>query len=253
MTFYVYGVGLLYEVGMDASGNELTAAYSFRAYHYDQRGCTMAMSSADGHTVTDRFDYSAYGTVTSRYTLTGMAAAATPFQYNGAYGVMNLGPQLLQMRARWYHAGIMRFINPDPSVFSGGLNWFAYADGEPFSKLDPFGLWSWSSVAWNLAKGVVVGAAIAAVIVVAAPLAVSAGAAILSSSVIGMSAAAAGTASTAIVTGALGVGAIVGGTATVMDTVHAGSNGDWDRVAYNVGDNRRSSCWNVWRQSVSGK
>ena len=34
----------------------------------------------------------------------------------------------------------MRFLNADPSGFSGGPNWFAYADGNPISLSDPFGL-----------------------------------------------------------------------------------------------------------------
>jgi hypothetical protein len=34
----------------------------------------------------------------------------------------------------------MRFLNADPSGFSGGSNWFAYADGNPISLSDPFGL-----------------------------------------------------------------------------------------------------------------
>src|ERR1051326_4735884 len=44
------------------------------------------------------------------------------------------------MRARYYNPYICRFINADPSGFSGGLNFYAYADGNPVSKLDPFGL-----------------------------------------------------------------------------------------------------------------
>ena len=47
---------------------------------------------------------------------------------------------LLYMRARYYNPYICRFINPDPSGFGGGLNWSCYADGNPISMIDPFGL-----------------------------------------------------------------------------------------------------------------
>jgi YD repeat-containing protein len=55
-TLYVYGAGLLYEV--DGSGN---AKY----YHYDYRGSTVAITDAGGN-VTDRVEYSAYGTTAYR-------------------------------------------------------------------------------------------------------------------------------------------------------------------------------------------
>jgi hypothetical protein len=48
------------------------------------------------------------------------------------------------MRARYYNPYICRFINPDPIGFSGGLNWYVYADGNPVNYLDPYGLWSWT-------------------------------------------------------------------------------------------------------------
>jgi hypothetical protein len=43
-------------------------------------------------------------------------------------------------RARYYNPYLCRFISSDPSGFGGGLNWFAYANGNPVSYLDPFGL-----------------------------------------------------------------------------------------------------------------
>src|SRR5207248_9112786 len=75
----------------------------------------------------------------------------TPFLYNGRYGVMTDANGLLYMRARYYNAYLCRFINADPAGFGGGLNFYAYADGNPISLLDPFGLgavgessgWSW--------------------------------------------------------------------------------------------------------------
>ena len=41
---------------------------------------------------------------------------------------------------------LCRFIDPDPSGFAGGLNFFTYANGNPVSYLDPFGLGYWSDV-----------------------------------------------------------------------------------------------------------
>jgi len=89
--------------------------------------------------VTDRFAYSAYGTLTYR---TGNTD--TPFLFNGRYGVQTDPNGLLYMRARYYNPYICRFINPDPIGFAGGLNWYVYADGNPVNYLDPYGLWSWT-------------------------------------------------------------------------------------------------------------
>ena len=58
----------------------------------------------------------------------------------GRYGVQTDPNGLLYMRARYYNPYICRFINPDPVGFAGGLNWYAYADGNPVNYLDPFGL-----------------------------------------------------------------------------------------------------------------
>jgi RHS repeat-associated protein len=46
---------------------------------------------------------------------------------------------LLNMRARYYHPWIGRFASPDPIGFSGGLNWYAYANGNPINFADPTG------------------------------------------------------------------------------------------------------------------
>jgi RHS repeat-associated protein len=126
--YYVYGLGLVYEVTETA-----TNSYA-RYYHYDYRGSTVALTDDSGN-VTDRFEYSAYGTLISR---TGNTD--TPFLYNGRFGVQTDPNGLLYMRVRYYNPYICRFINPDPIGFSGGLNWYAFADGNPVNYLDPFGL-----------------------------------------------------------------------------------------------------------------
>ena len=151
--YYVYGAGLLYQITETASKtNTLT-------YHYDYRGSTIALS-ADSGLVTDRIEYSAYGLTAYR---TG--TNDTPFLFNGRYGVQTDNNSLLYMRARYYNPYLCRFISADPSGFSGGLNHYAYANGNPVSYLDPFGLGalsessssSWLSTYNSIASTVVPG------------------------------------------------------------------------------------------------
>jgi RHS repeat-associated protein len=126
--YYIYGAGLLYQITEKSTGtNTLT-------YHYDYRGSTIALS-ADNGAVTDRIEYSAYGLTTYRAGTTD-----TPFLYNGRFGVMSEPNGLLYMQARYYNPYLCRFINPDPSGFAGGLNFYAYGNGNPVSYLDPYGL-----------------------------------------------------------------------------------------------------------------
>jgi len=126
--YYIYGAGLLYQITEAATGtNTLT-------YHYDYRGSTVALSGDNG-LVTDRIEYALYGLTTYRF-----GTNDTPFLFNGRYGVQTDPNGLLYMRSRYYNPYLCRFVNPDPSGFNGGLNFYVYAAGNPVSYLDPFGL-----------------------------------------------------------------------------------------------------------------
>jgi RHS repeat-associated protein len=134
--YYVYGAGLLYQV------TETATATNTLTYHYDYRGSTIALTDDNGN-VTDRMEYSLYATMTYH-----AGASDTPFLFNGRYGVITDPNGLLYMRARYYNPFLCRFINPDPTGFASGLNFYAYANGNPVSYLDPFGLAAWYD-AWG--------------------------------------------------------------------------------------------------------
>ena len=119
-----------YEV--DASGN---AVY----YHFDHVGNTAALTD-ESETVIDEFHYSPYGTVTYQKN-----SYETPFRFGGFFGIQTDSNGLVHMRARYYNPLIRRFINSDPA--RDAWNWFAYANGNPVSYVDPTGF------AANLANG----------------------------------------------------------------------------------------------------
>ena len=124
LTFYVYGIGLVYEV--DEADN---ATY----YHFDQSGSTIALTDDAGE-VTDRVEYTPYGTISHRTGTTD-----TPFLYAGQFGIQADENGLLHMRARYYSPELKRFINADPAGFDGGMNWYAYANNSPLMYIDPDG------------------------------------------------------------------------------------------------------------------
>jgi RHS repeat-associated protein len=121
-TRYVYGAGLQYEVN-DAG----SATY----YHYDQSGNTAALTNQAG-AIIERVVYSPYGTIRYR-----QSNYDTPFLYGGFFGVMTDANGLIAMRARYYNPLTMRFLNSDPAM--DGLNWYAYANGNPINFADPTG------------------------------------------------------------------------------------------------------------------
>jgi RHS repeat-associated protein len=148
------------------------------------------------------------------------------------YGVQTDPNSLLYMKARYYNPFLCRFINPDPTGFSGGMNFYAFANGNPISLIDPFGLGFWS-VTGHFLEGAAVAVGVGVVVAIAAPEIVAGGAVALGWA--GLEAATATTASTAIVTGGLGVTAVVGATTTTVDIAHNANAGNWDNVAFDAG------------------
>ncbi|MCX6902459.1 MAG: hypothetical protein NTW03_03035 [Verrucomicrobia bacterium] len=128
--YYIYGLGLLYEVTVNNAGVETAT----NTYHFDYRGSTVAITDAGGN-VRDRMEYSAYGMLTYR-----AGTNDTPFLFNGRYGVQTDLNGLYYMRARYYNPYLCRFLNPDPAGFEGGMNFYAFANGNPVSYFDPSGL-----------------------------------------------------------------------------------------------------------------
>jgi RHS repeat-associated protein len=135
--FYVYGLGLIGQQEPDGT---------YKSYHYDYRGSTVAMTDANGG-ITDRFQYGPYGEATRR-----MGGTDTPFLYCGEHGIMTDRNGLNYMRARYYSPEVGRFISRDS--YEGditepkSLDLYAYVEGNPLIYIDPTGHMAWDE-AWD--------------------------------------------------------------------------------------------------------
>lgn len=107
-----------------------TAGTVTQYYHQDGLGNMVALSGASGTT-----------DATRRYDAWGNTIASTgnmpQFGYTGrepdATG-------LIYYRARYYDPSVGRFTQRDPSGLSGGINQYAYVNGNPVNYSDPWGL-----------------------------------------------------------------------------------------------------------------
>ena len=127
-TYYVYGLGLIGQEAPDGS---------YRSYHFDHLGSTIALTSESG-SVTDRFQYAPYGELIYR-----SGNTTTPFLFNGQYGVMTDESDLYYMRARYYNPIAKRFLSPDTLVGQisnpQSQNRYVYCEGNPANYVDPTG------------------------------------------------------------------------------------------------------------------
>ncbi len=122
--------------GVDEIFSRTDTTLGTRHFVTDALGSTLALTDNSG-AVQVSYTYDPYGATTASGEANGNAA-----QYTGRE---NDGTGLYYYRARYYHAGFMRFASSDPIGFAGGINTYAYVRGNPLSKTDPLGLFDTGS------------------------------------------------------------------------------------------------------------
>ena len=97
--------------------------------HTDKMGSVIAMSGAGGALTEGPYTYDAYGN--------GAPATGIPFKFTG----QRLDPEtgLYYYRARYYSAGLGRFLQTDPIGYKDDVDLYTYVGDDPTDFIDPTG------------------------------------------------------------------------------------------------------------------
>jgi RHS repeat-associated protein len=104
----------------------------------------LVVNTATG-AVAQRMEFDEFGRV-----LVDTSPGFTPFGFAG--GLYDHDTGLVRFGAREYGARVGRWTAKDPILLAGGLNLYAYVDGDPVNRSDPNGRF------WWIAAGAAVGA-----------------------------------------------------------------------------------------------
>jgi RHS repeat-associated protein len=100
-------------------------------YQADGLGSVTSLSNGAG-ALAQTYTFDSFGKQTA-----SSGSVVNPFQYTGRELDSETG--LYYYRARYYDPSVGRFIGEDPIRFSGGINFYAYAENRPLYFIDPLG------------------------------------------------------------------------------------------------------------------
>lgn len=121
----------LLTAGLDKVFSRTETSGSTYSYLVDALGSTQALTDSTG-ALTTQYTYDPYGKTSS-----SGSASTNSQQYTGRE---NDGTGTYYYRARYYQPGFGHFISGDPIGLAGGINMYAYVEGDPINNTDPLGL-----------------------------------------------------------------------------------------------------------------
>ena len=140
-----FTTGLLFIKTKNTNGQD-TVAY----YHHDHLDTPIQATDKAGNIVWAA-SYNAFGqaSITTPQATADKPTITSHLRLPGQYEDLETG--LHYNWHRYYDAQIGRYVTSDPIGIFGGINRYAYAEGDPLNKTDPKGLWV------NIAGGAVIG------------------------------------------------------------------------------------------------
>ncbi|MDP3507114.1 MAG: RHS repeat-associated core domain-containing protein, partial [Candidatus Melainabacteria bacterium] len=117
--------------GGDEPVLQMTSAGVVTYIHHDHHGSVIAQSNATTGAVGNKYKYGPFGE--SAATLPGTTIGYTGQRYDTELG-------LYYYKARYFHQGLGRFLQPDPIGYKAGMNLYAYCSNDGLNHTDPDGL-----------------------------------------------------------------------------------------------------------------
>ena len=140
-----------------SQGEQRKSGSAWANYYYnrDHLGSIREVMNSDG-SLAARYDYDPYGKRRTQYQLAGYAGGCD-LGFTGhitQQSVIDGQGELVLTFFRGYDPEIGKWLSADPIGEAGGMNLYAYADGNPVSLSDPFGLCGESEGGfWNQVGG----------------------------------------------------------------------------------------------------
>jgi RHS repeat-associated protein len=133
-------------------------------YHADGLGSIVAITDGSRRTV-QTYEYDFFGGQGGGASFGGLHDMKNrikqPYAFTGRE--FDRDTRLYYYRARYYDPGTGRFTQQDPIGYQGGLNLYAYVDGNPVNAVDPWGLrppdviYTGTDIDWNIAQARIMG------------------------------------------------------------------------------------------------
>jgi RHS repeat-associated protein len=152
---YVWGIRYIDELILrdNDTSNPLNGTLNQRHYALQDANFNVVAIVGSTGSVVRRYSYDAYGYSTTLEADYSPGAYEYDFEYRYAGYRWDYETHLLQVRNRWYHPRLGRWVSRDPVGYEDGMSLYEYVNGQPIDTTDPMGTLTVTFISCHTAGG----------------------------------------------------------------------------------------------------